>query len=76
MITKSDNTIIDRIANPDLVLAGLQIPLSEIFVLNVMIANSDNPIADRIANPDLVAAGLQIPLSKHNLTKILVFHLQ
>jgi hypothetical protein len=58
MITKSDNTIIDRIANPDLVAAGLQIPLSEILVLNVMITDSDKTITDRIANPVLGAAGL------------------
>jgi hypothetical protein len=58
MITKSDNTIIDRIANPDLVAAGLQIPLSEILVLNVMITDSDKTITDRIANPVFGAAGL------------------
>lgn len=58
MITKSDNTIIDRIANPDLVAAGSQIPLSEILVLNGIIANSDNPIADRIANPVFGVAGI------------------
>jgi hypothetical protein len=58
MITKSDNTIIDRIANPDLVAAGLQIPLSEILVLNVMITDSDKTIADRIACPVFGAAGL------------------
>jgi hypothetical protein len=58
MITKSDNTIIDRIANPDLVAAGLQIPLSEILILNVMITDSDKTITDRIANPVFGAAGL------------------
>jgi hypothetical protein len=58
MITKSDNTIIDRIANPDLVAAGLQIPLSEILILNVMITDSDKTIADRIACPVFGAAGL------------------
>jgi hypothetical protein len=58
MITKSDNTIIDRIANPDLVAAGLQIPLSEILVLNVMITDSDKTITDRIANPVFGEAGL------------------
>jgi len=58
MVTNSDNSIIDRIANPDLVAAGLQIPLSEILVLNVMVTNSDNSIIDRIANPVFGAPGL------------------